>query len=174
MKLLYSIQKYDIFMFTWLLDVRLHTTLAKFSRYISKTGDGLLYMLIAAWLYWQSGMASLLLQAMMLGFLIERPVYFILKNSLRRNRPEAAIKNFQSIITPSDKFSFPSGHTCAAFMMATLMGYFYPALMIPLYGWAAAVGFSRVVLGVHFPSDTLMGAVLGVSTAFFSLGQVLA
>jgi len=173
MKLLYSIQKYDIFMFTWLLDVRLHATLARISRYVSKTGDGPLYLLSAAWLYWHSGVNSLLLQAIALGFLIERPVYFILKNSLRRNRPEAALINFQSIITPSDKFSFPSGHTCAAFMMATLIGYFYPVLMIPLYVWAAAVGFSRVVLGVHFPSDILMGAILGIVTAFFSLGQVL-
>ncbi len=173
MKLLYSIQKYDIFMFTWLLNVRLHKTFARYSRHLSRTGDGPLYVMIGGLLYWLMGMDSPLLQAIVLGFVIERPVYFILKNSLRRNRPEAALKDFRSIITPSDQFSFPSGHTSAAFMMATLIGYFYPPFMILLYAWAALVGFSRVVLGVHFPTDTVMGAFLGISTALFSLGQVL-
>jgi len=44
--------------------------------------------------------------------------------------------------------------------------------MILLYCWAALVGFSRVVLGVHFPTDTLVGVILGISTALFSLGQI--
>jgi undecaprenyl-diphosphatase len=173
MKLLYSIHKYDVFMFTWLINAKMHGTLTTASRYLSKTGDGYLYLLIIGLLYWRYGLESHILQAVLLAFLIERPVYFILKNSLRRNRPQAALQNFRSIITPSDKFSFPSGHTSAAFMMATLLGYYSPPLMILLYCWAALVGFSRVVLGVHFPTDTLVGAILGIGTAFFSLGQIV-
>ncbi|MEQ1531779.1 MAG: phosphatase PAP2 family protein, partial [Methylococcales bacterium] len=124
-------------------------------------------------LYALQGADSVMLQAMLLGFVIERPVYFILKNSLKRNRPQAALENFRSIITPSDQFSFPSGHTSAAFMMATLISYFIPALMIPLFSWAALVGFSRVILGVHFPTDTLVGVALGVGSALFSLEQIV-
>jgi undecaprenyl-diphosphatase len=110
----------------------------------------------------------------LLAFLIERPLYFVLKNSFKRNRPAAALDNFVSVIIPSDKFSFPSGHTSAAFMMATLISYFSQSftdvsLIVLLYLWATTIGFSRVILGVHFPTDTLMGAVLGVSTALFSL-----
>ncbi|MCX7100146.1 MAG: phosphatase PAP2 family protein [Methylobacter sp.] len=171
MKLLYSIHKYDVFMFTWLLNVRIHGTLTTFSRYLSKTGDGQLYIIIAGLLYWYEGFESPFLQAVLLAFLIERPIYFVLKNGLKRNRPQAALKNFRSIITPSDKFSFPSGHTSAAFMMATLLSFYFPLFMIPLYCWAALVGFSRVILGVHFPTDILVGVILGISTALFSLGQ---
>ena len=172
MKLLYSIHKCDVFMFTWLINARMHASLTKASRYISKTGDGQLYLVIIGFLYWSEGFKNPFLQAVLLAFLIERPVYFVLKNGLRRNRPQAALQNFRSIITPSDKFSFPSGHTSAAFMMATLLGYYFPSLMILLYGWATLVGFSRVVLGVHFPTDTLVGVILGISTALFSLEQI--
>ncbi len=172
MKLLYSIHKYDVFMFTWLLNVSINKTLTTMSRYLSKTGDGQLYLIMAGVIAVTDGVNSPLFQAILLGFLIERPIYFVLKNGFKRNRPEAALKNFRSIITPSDKFSFPSGHTSAAFMMATLIAYFFPAFMIPLYCWAALVGFSRVILGVHFPTDTLVGVILGVSTALFSLGQI--
>jgi undecaprenyl-diphosphatase len=172
MKLLYSIHKYDVFMFSWLINTRVYIALTKVSRYLSKTGDGQLYLLVIGALYWQEGIESRFLQAVLLAFLIERPVYFVLKNGLKRNRPEAALKNFRSIITPSDQFSFPSGHTSAAFMMATLLGYYFPPLTIPLYCWATLVGCSRVVLGVHFPTDILVGALLGISTALFSLGQI--
>jgi len=172
MKLLYSIQKYDVFMFIWFVNTRMYSALTKVSRYLSKTGDGQLYLLIAAILFWHEGIKSLCLQAVLLAFLIERPVYFFLKNSLKRNRPEVALTNFRSIIKPSDQFSLPSGHTSAAFMMATLLGYYFPPLIVPLYCWATLVGFSRLVLGVHFPADILVGILLGISTALFSLGQI--
>ena len=172
MKLLYSIHKYDVFMFTWLINARMYNNLTKSSRYLSKTGDGQLYVIVAGTLYWLEGIENLCLKAVLLAFLIERPAYFLLKNCLKRNRPEAALKNFRSIITPSDQFSFPSGHTSAAFMMATLFSYYFPPLTIYLYCWATLIGISRVVLGVHFPTDILVGVLLGISAALFSLGQI--
>ncbi len=172
MKLLYSIHKYDVFMFTWLINTRIHGALTKSSRYLSKTGDGILYVLFAGALIYHEGFDSPFLHVILLAFLIERPVYFILKNGLKRNRPEAALKNFRSIIKPSDQFSFPSGHTSAAFMMATLLSFYFPALIIPFYIWATLVACSRVVLGVHFPTDTVVGSILGISTAVFCLGYI--
>lgn len=173
MKLIYSIHKYDVFMFTWINNVSIHATLVRLCRYVSRTGDGLLYVLLAAWLYWNSGIVDPLLQTMMLAFAIERPVYFVLKNGFKRHRPQQALQNFRSVITPSDQFSFPSGHTSAACMVATLVGYFFPPLMIGLYLWVALVAFSRVILGVHFPTDTMVGAALGLSSAIFSLDYIL-
>ena len=56
---------------------------------------------------------------------IERPAYFIFKNFFKRNRPQAALKNFQSLITPSDQFCFPSGHTSAALLFAVISRVLY-------------------------------------------------
>lgn len=173
MKLLLSIHKYDVFLFTWLINAKIHHSLSSISRYLSKTGDGQLYVLIVGMLYFNEGVDSPLIRAILLAFLLERPIYFVLKNGFKRSRPEAALNGFRSSIKPSDKFSFPSGHTSAAFMMATLLSYFFPAMAVPLYGWAILVGFSRVVLGVHFPTDTLIGSLLGIGTAIFSLGQII-
>jgi undecaprenyl-diphosphatase len=109
-----------------------------------------------------------LLYCLLLGFTLERPLYLVLKNVCRRDRPEATLK-IPSFIIPSDRFSFPSGHTSAAFLVATLVSAFYPALAPLLFSWAIMVGMARVILGVHFPTDTLIGAVMGSTLALASM-----
>jgi len=172
MKLIYSVHKYDVFIFTRLMNAGVYRYLALFSRYISRTGDGHLYLLLMVFLYLKEGWQSPFLQTLALALFIERPVYFVLKNGFKRNRPQAALKDFHSLVTPSDQFSFPSGHTSAAFLVTTITGFFIPVLLLPLLLWATLVGFSRVVLGVHFPTDTLVGMALGISVAVYSLNQL--
>ena len=75
----------------------------------------------------------------------------------------------RAFIQPSDKFSFPSGHTAAAFVMASLLTAFYPPVALVAYPLALAIGASRVTLGVHYPSDIVAGAVLGSGCAFIAL-----
>ena len=108
-----------------------------------------------------------------LAFTIERPLYWLLKNTLQRRRPPEAIPTFTSVIAASDRFSFPSGHTAAAFVLAGNTCLHYGATGAPLFVWASAVGLSRVILGVHFPTDIIAGMVLGTSIAWIVSAEKL-
>jgi undecaprenyl-diphosphatase len=100
------------------------------------------------------------------AYFLEIGIYKIIKNNVKRNRPYNELKGIQNGTVPSDRFSFPSGHTAAAFVMATLLAYFFPLLTIVVFPWAFLVGFSRIYLGVHYPSDILAGMILGVLAAY--------
>ncbi|HKK23438.1 MAG TPA: phosphatase PAP2 family protein, partial [Pseudohaliea sp.] len=135
--------------------------LAQHARSVSRTADGHLYVILPLLLAMLSGAGNRFLPVIAAAFAAERVLYWVLKNTLRRKRPAQALPGFESTIIAADEFSFPSGHTSAAFLFATLLCLHFGPLALPTYGWAMAVGMSRVCLGVHFPTDTLVGAALG-------------
>ncbi len=94
------------------------------------------------------------------------------KRLLGRNRPYQVLENVftgNKLLTDA---SFPSGHTTAAFCTATVLSFMLPGLAPAFVSIAFLVGSSRVYLGLHYPSDVLIGAVIGVITplAVFSFG----
>ena len=97
------------------------------------------------------GIADLLARALKSVVDVERPAF-------RYAEPKALVH------VPRDH-SFPSGHAATSFACATVLAWAFPRLAVPLYLLAAAIAFSRVYVGVHYPLDVLAGAALGVLVA---------
>ena len=93
----------------------------------------------------------------------------VLKYSINRDRP---FKTYPDITKKSagGSPSFPSGHTSGAFALATSLSLSCPKwyIIVPSYAWAGTVGFSRMDLGVHYPSDVLAGAIIGTGSAWLT------
>jgi membrane-associated phospholipid phosphatase len=91
----------------------------------------------------------------------------ILKYTINRKRPFEIYPDIQKESAGGSP-SFPSGHTSSAFSLATSLSLNYPKwyIIVPSYTWAGAVGYSRMHLGVHYPSDVLAGALIGSGSAW--------
>jgi membrane-associated phospholipid phosphatase len=94
-----------------------------------------------------------------------------IKFAVNRQRP---FNTYPDIINksgkPTEDASFPSGHTSTAFMLATFLTLEYPKwyVIIPTYTYAALVGYSRMHLGVHYPTDVICGAIIGSGCAILT------
>ena len=86
----------------------------------------------------------------------------LLKELVERDRPFVVEPLPEPIAREPASYSFPSGHATVSFAAATVVAAWLPRLAIPAYALAAAIAWSRVVVGVHYPLDVLAGAALGV------------
>lgn len=91
----------------------------------------------------------------------------VLKVGFNRDRPFTVYPSINNYFSPTDG-SLPSGHTSGAFAIATSLSIHYPHwyVVVPAYAWASTVGYARMYLGVHYPSDVLLGAVVGTGAAY--------
>jgi len=138
-------------------------------RLVSRLGDGL---------FWYAVMLGILLGQGSGGFLPSlhmalvgvsgAVLYKWLKQKTLRPRPYEVHQDIWLTGIPLDRFSFPSGHTLHAVAFTTVALVYYPALASLLVPFAVMVGLSRVILGLHYPSDVLAGALIGLLLAVIS------
>ena len=90
-----------------------------------------------------------------------------LKLSVQRVRPFDSYPTEITKYTKAGSHSFPSGHTSMAFSTATSISILYPKwyIIVPAYAWACGIGYSRMYLGVHYPTDVLFGALIGSASS---------
>ncbi|MGZ3863783.1 MAG: phosphatase PAP2 family protein [Bacteroidia bacterium] len=92
------------------------------------------------------------------------------KYSANRRRPFNSYPELFHAKSKVEDLSMPSGHTSNAFAAATSLSLTCKKwyVTVPAYGWACGVAYSRMQLGVHYPSDVLMGALIGTASSFLS------
>lgn len=132
----------------------------------SRLGDGLIwYALILALplLYGAAGVRPAIVMA--LTGALGVALYTLLKHLFVRERPFITHTAIDPAAAPIDRYSFPSGHTLHAVSFAWQASAHFPELGLLLLPLAALIAGSRVVLGLHYPSDVLAGAALGAALA---------
>ena len=137
----------------------------RFFAVISRLGDGVVWYAIMLTMPWiGGGWDGLALMA--LTGLVGTALYRRLKAGLRRPRPCQVHRTLTLCIAPLDRYSFPSGHTLHAVAFTLLATALVPGLGQVLIPFTLLVAISRLVLGLHYPSDVLVGGGLGAALAF--------
>jgi undecaprenyl-diphosphatase len=127
------------------------------------------------WLWYAMGLAVLLfggeerfaaLGAAGLSSTLSILLFLRLKRLTGRRRPCQIEPHCWATLLPPDQFSFPSGHTMTAFAVAIPLSLFYPDLAIGLLFCALSIAMSRILLGMHFLSDVVAGALIGTGLGY--------
>ena len=133
---------------------------------VSRLGDGVFWYVLILMLPVIFGRSGLLPAARMIGAgLVGVVIYRTLKNRLVRERPFISCAGIVAGTMPLDRYSFPSGHTLHAVAFTGIAVASFPILAWLLVPFAVLVAASRVVLGLHYPSDVAAGTLLGLAIA---------
>ena len=137
----------------------------------SRLGDGIVWYLLILALPALYGVAAVKpAMAMALTGLLGVLLYSLLKRLFVRERPFITHQAISQGAAPLDRYSFPSGHTLHAVSFAWQAAAHFPELGWVLLPLAALIAASRVVLGLHYPTDVLAGATIGAALAALGLG----
>ncbi|GAB4169721.1 MAG: phosphatase PAP2 family protein [Wenzhouxiangellaceae bacterium] len=137
---------------------------------VSRLGDGWIWYALMIILALGAGLEGLV-AALQMGVtaLVSVALYKFLKHRLVRERPFVVSPDITLGTAPLDRYSFPSGHTMHAVMFTVIAVHWFPALAVVLIPFAVLVALSRVVLGLHYPSDVVAGGLLGWGLAELAL-----
>jgi undecaprenyl-diphosphatase len=133
----------------------------------SRCGDGWLWFALVPLILYYGGNERLkALAAPAAAVLTGIATFLLMKRLTGRERPRSIAPFSWSRILPPDRFSFPSGHSITAFAVTVPISMFYPSAMLGLLFCAASVAASRIVLGLHFVSDVVVGSAMGAGIGY--------
>lgn len=128
--------------------------------------DNFVFVLAALWLllFWRAKRKGRIVAVATLAVIAmsDQTAAHLFKPFFSRQRPPYALETVRLLVDTTRSFSFPSVHAANAFAVSAFVSSFYPVIRPYLYVVAALVAYSRVYVGVHFPSDVVAGALLGL------------
>lgn len=137
---------------------------------ISWLGDGVIWYALIGALPFIGGVVGKKVALYMIALgAVNLVFYKALKQHVARPRPYMNCPDIKACARSLDEYSFPSGHTMHAVAFSMLLSHFYPAFEPELWSFTVFVALSRVVLGLHYPTDVAVGAAIAVVTAKFFL-----
>lgn len=137
---------------------------------VSRLGNGVFWYVLMLALPVIHGLWALQVSLhMALVGLLCLPIYKLLKRTTVRDRPYTQNRDILQNVPALDRFSFPSGHTMHAVAFTIILVAYLPAWAWLVIPFTVMIALSRLVLGLHYPSDVLAGAGIGAGVAFASL-----
>ncbi|MDB5814697.1 MAG: phosphoesterase [Rhodocyclales bacterium] len=139
-------------------------------RVTSRLADGILWYALILALPFAAGKAGAMCAInMVCAGIISLLIYLALKRICGRARPYETCPDIKLCGHVLDRFSFPSGHTLHSVGFSLVLVYYFPIWSLALVPFTIVVALSRVVLGLHYPSDVLGGALLGATIGLISV-----
>ena len=136
---------------------------------VSRLGDGWMWYAVIVALPWLDHVNGTTCAIRMFAVgAVNLLIYKIIKRRIARPRPYRNCPGIRACGHPLDEFSFPSGHTLHSVAFALILVSYYPHWGIVVWPFTVLVAVSRVVLGLHYPSDVVVGAAVGALTAALS------
>ena len=124
-------------------------------------------------IYIQLGTGNMIGEYMTVTIIFSQILVQTLKRIVNRPRPYRVLKEANAKNPPKCRYSFPSGHTSAAFCIAFVMYHSLPALSFIVFPLALLVGISRIYLGVHYPTDVLVGGIIAYISFIISCELII-
>jgi undecaprenyl-diphosphatase len=136
---------------------------------VSRVGDGWLWYAIIVWLPITHGAVGTSASVRMIGVgAVNVVLYKIIKRWIARPRPYRTCPGIRACARSLDEFSFPSGHTLHSVAFSLILTVYYPMLGLFVWPFTLLVAVSRIILGLHYPSDVVVGGLIGALTAAVS------